>query len=74
MTEAAVRALADDPPVIWWGWSEPGREHDLFRWTGLGERVRKLLATLPGGADPAQEGPGLRIPDSRPQIGNSKFE
>ena len=25
MAGAAERALADDPPVIWWGWREPAR-------------------------------------------------
>jgi hypothetical protein len=55
---AAAQALAEDPPVIWWGWSEPGREQDLFQWAGLRGRVRSFLASLPPG--PAS---GTRIPD-----------
>ena len=41
--------------------AEPGRQHDLLRWADLGDRVRKVLATLPGDAG---AGAGLRIPDS----------
>ena len=44
---SALRVLADDPPVVWWGWSEPGVEHDLFQWRGLRERVRRFLDALP---------------------------
>jgi hypothetical protein len=55
---AAARALAEDPPVLWWGWSEPGREQDLFQWAGLRGRVRSFLASLPPG--PA---PDTRTPD-----------
>ena len=47
---SALRVLGDDPPVVWWGWSEPGREHDLFRWRGLHERVRKFLELVPASA------------------------
>jgi hypothetical protein len=71
MTGAAVRALADDPPVIWWGWREAGREHDLLRWAGLGDRVRRVLATLPGEAVPARAGLELRTPHSEFRIENS---
>jgi hypothetical protein len=43
----ALHALADDPPVIWWGWSEPAREYDVIHWTCLRERVRHFLDALP---------------------------
>ncbi len=47
LTPAALRALADDPPVVWWGWSDPVGEHDLIRWGGLRRRVREFLDGLP---------------------------
>jgi hypothetical protein len=67
MTEATIIALSDDPPIIWWGWSEPGREHDLLRWTGLGDRVRRVLGTRPGdsGADRHGRDSGLRFQESK---------
>ncbi len=43
----ALRVVGDDPPVVWWGWSEPAREHDLFRWTGLRRRIRAFLEVFP---------------------------
>jgi hypothetical protein len=46
MNPPALRVLADDPPVVWWGWSEPARERDLLRWSGLRQRVRSFLETL----------------------------
>jgi hypothetical protein len=51
---SSLRALADDPPVVWWGWSGSDRDHDLIRWRGLSRRVRKFLETLPAapGRDP----------------------
>jgi hypothetical protein len=49
---AALRVLADDPPVVWWGWSEPEREHDLLRWPGLSGRLRRLLELLPPALTP----------------------
>ena len=72
MARAAVRALADNPPVIWWGRREPGREHDLVRWAGLGDRVRSVLATWPGdaGAGGGIADSGFRIENSRLKINN----
>lgn len=43
----AERILADDPGVVWRGWSERGHERDLLTWSGLDERVRKFLDALP---------------------------
>ncbi len=43
----SLQALADDPPAVWWGWTEPAAAHDLVRWRGLNDRVRRFLATLP---------------------------
>jgi hypothetical protein len=68
VSPSSLRVLADDPPVIWWGWSEPGREHDLVRWSGLRERIRDFLATLPPVPDPARSLPVSPIPDPGSRI------
>ncbi len=44
--------LADDPPLVWWGWSDPDGEHDLIRWSGLRQRVREFLEALPSPPGP----------------------
>lgn len=44
----AGRTLAEDPPIIWRGWDLGGRTHDVARWNGLGDRVRRFLAAMPG--------------------------
>jgi len=49
---AAVRVLADDPPLVWWGWSEATQAHDLVFWTDLRRRVQKFLSELPLDAPP----------------------
>jgi hypothetical protein len=66
--QSSFRTLAEDPPVVWWGWSEPGREHDLLRWRGLSDRVRKFLETLPPGAGAAPTKPISQIPDSGSKV------
>ncbi|MGO9467113.1 MAG: hypothetical protein ACLQVF_23470 [Isosphaeraceae bacterium] len=43
----AVRVLADDPPLVWWGWSETTQVHDVVFWTGLRRRVQRFLNELP---------------------------
>jgi hypothetical protein len=65
---AALRILADDPPVVWWGWSEPAREHDVVRWTGLRERLRRFLDALPPDPRPVTSIPPSRIPDPESSI------
>jgi hypothetical protein len=62
---SSLGVLADDPPVVWCGWSEPEREHDIVRWTGLHERVRSFLATLPFAQGPDPSIPSSRLPDSQ---------
>ena len=49
---SALQVLADDPPLVWWGWSGPEGEHDLVRWSGLRERVRGFLEALPSPPGP----------------------
>ena len=68
MSEAAVRALADGPPVVWWGCSQPGRTRDLLRWSGLGERVRRFLDSIPVEPGPTQARQGPKVPESEPRI------
>jgi hypothetical protein len=63
MPGSTAHILADDPPVIWWGWSEREREHDLLQWAGLAGRVRAVLATLPDDAGASRVGTTSRIPD-----------
>jgi hypothetical protein len=55
LSSASLRVLGEDPPVVWWGWSEPGRAHDLVRWAGLRERAGNFLMTLP--PDPGEVRP-----------------
>jgi hypothetical protein len=43
----ALRVLADDPPVVWWGWSAPAGAHDSFECPELRERVRHFLDQVP---------------------------
>ncbi|HKI18095.1 MAG TPA: hypothetical protein VKA15_09450 [Isosphaeraceae bacterium] len=43
----ALRVLADDPPVVWWGWSAPAVAHDSFECPELRERVRRFLDQVP---------------------------
>ncbi len=43
----AVRVLADDPPLVWWGWSETAQAHDVVFWTDLRRRVQRFLNELP---------------------------
>ena len=46
-TPAARRALADDPPAVWWGWNTATGAEDCLRWPELSQRVRRLLDTIP---------------------------
>ncbi len=48
----AVRVLADDPPIVWWGWSETTAAHDVVFWTDLRCRVQRFLRELPLDAPP----------------------
>ncbi len=43
----AFRVLADDPPVIWRGWSGPTRAHDSLEYSGLKQRIRQFLDLIP---------------------------
>lgn len=42
-----VGALAEAPPVLWWGESHPGGTRDVLRWADLKPAVRKFLDRLP---------------------------
>ena len=46
-TPAARRALADDPPAVWWGWSDADQAYDSIRWPDLSQRVRRFLEMIP---------------------------
>ena len=46
-TSPAWRALAQDPPVVWWGWTGPDEAHDSIQYSGIRERVRHFLDQLP---------------------------
>ncbi len=48
----AASVLADDPPVVWWGWNEKGEAHDVVFWSDLARRVRRFLDELPMDAPP----------------------
>ena len=39
--------LADDPPIVWWGWSDRNHGYDILQWPNLAGRVRRFLETLP---------------------------
>jgi hypothetical protein len=45
-TPATLHALADDPPAVWWGWSDATGAQDCLRWPGLSGRVRRFLEAL----------------------------
>jgi hypothetical protein len=44
---SAARILADDPPLVWWGWSESTHAHDIVFWSDLRRRVHRFLSELP---------------------------
>jgi hypothetical protein len=46
-TSSAARLLADDPPLVWWGWNEKAGAHDAVFWCNLARRVRRFLDELP---------------------------
>ncbi len=58
----AGQTLADDPPIIWSGWDLHGRTHDVARWNGLGDRVRRFLAAMPGDR-------AIKAAGTRPEVG-----
>jgi hypothetical protein len=43
---AAWSALAEDPPVVWWGWNHENTAVDSVRWRGLDRRVRNFLEQI----------------------------
>jgi hypothetical protein len=43
----AWRVLAEGPPVVWWGWTEPASASDSIQCAGLRERVHRFLDQLP---------------------------
>lgn len=69
LDQAAADALAEDPPVLWRGWSEPGREHDVLRWDGLDGRVRSFLAAIP-----LEPGARVTLPAARVSGPDSKIQ
>ena len=46
--------IADDPPILWSGWTESDRALDHFQWSDLAGRVRRMLATIPPNPSPAR--------------------
>jgi hypothetical protein len=46
-TAPAWRALAQDPPAVWWGWSGPNEAQDSVHYSGIRNRVRQFLDELP---------------------------
>jgi hypothetical protein len=46
-TSPAWRALAQDPPAVWWGWSGPNEAQDSVQYSSLRNRVRQFLDELP---------------------------
>jgi len=46
-TTPAYRALSDDPPLVWWGWSDTAVAHDSFECPELRQRVRRFLDRIP---------------------------
>jgi hypothetical protein len=42
----AYRVLTDDPPVVWWGWTEPTEARDTIECTGLRDRTHRFLDQL----------------------------
>jgi hypothetical protein len=48
----AARVLADDPPLVWWGWNDKGEAHDVVFWSDLKRRVQRFLEALPMDASP----------------------
>jgi hypothetical protein len=47
LTASAWDALAEDPPVLWWGWNNRGVAADSIRWPGLKVRAHRFLKALP---------------------------
>jgi hypothetical protein len=43
----ARRVLAEDPPVIWWGWTDAAGACDIVFWNDLRHRVHRFLDALP---------------------------
>jgi hypothetical protein len=58
-TPAARRALADDPPAVWWGWSDAAGAEDCLRWPELSQLVRRFLDTIPLDGSTPTVGPAL---------------
>ena len=46
-TSLAWKALAQDPPAVWWGWTGSGEARDLVQYSGLRNRVRQFLDQIP---------------------------
>jgi hypothetical protein len=48
----ATKVVVDLPPIVWWGWNEPGATTDLLEWTGLRPATKRLVQALPMAANP----------------------
>ena len=46
-TTPAWRALAQDPPAVWWGWTGADEAHDSIHFSELRQRVHQFLDQLP---------------------------
>jgi hypothetical protein len=45
-TTSAGKALTQDPPAVWWGWTGPDVAHDSVHFSGLRQRVHQFLDQL----------------------------
>jgi hypothetical protein len=45
--EPLARTLAESPPVVWWGHDDAPSAHDVLRWSGLRDLVRRFLDRIP---------------------------
>jgi hypothetical protein len=48
------QVLQQDPPAVWWGWTEPDKAQDTIHFSGLRQRVHQFLDKLPLDPSPIQ--------------------
>jgi hypothetical protein len=48
------QVLHQDPPAVWWGWTEPDKAQDTIHFSGLRQRVHQFLDKLPLDPSPIQ--------------------
>jgi hypothetical protein len=50
LSAAARQALNEDPPIVWWGWTDSAGAHDSIQWSDLPKRVHEWLDAIPLGS------------------------